>query len=132
MMTRWSLARCEGYGPSAEPLTSASAARRGQGVTGFSFDAGSATAAYGSSLTWMSRFSFSFALLALLLGLFMGSVLGSLLAQIFGMEFLDRPLFADSIQVAKDFYFLQRLEIKLTPAGLIGLAAAGWFLYKKL
>ncbi len=98
----------------------------------FSFDAGSAAAAYGSSLTWMSRFSFSFALLALFLGLFMGSVLGSLLAEVFGMEFLDKPLFADSILLAKDFYVLQRLEIKLTPAGLLGLAAAGWFLYKKL
>ncbi|MBL8021600.1 MAG: hypothetical protein JNM27_18155 [Leptospirales bacterium] len=80
----------------------------------------------------MGRFSFSFAILALILGLLMGSVLGSLLQQVFGLEFLNKPLFADNIVLAKDFYAIQRLEIRLTGAGLLGLAAAGWFLYKKL
>jgi len=80
----------------------------------------------------VSRFSFSFAILALILGLFMGSVLGSLFQQVFGLSFLNKPLFADSIVLAKDFYALQRLEIRLTPAGLLGLIASGWFLYKKL
>ncbi len=80
----------------------------------------------------MSRFSFSFAALALILGFFMGSVLGSLLKQVFGLSFLDAPLFSDSLVVAKDFYAIKRLEIRLTAAGLFGLIAAGWFLYKKL
>ncbi len=80
----------------------------------------------------MVKYSISFVLLVLFLGLMIGTVAGSLLEQIFGLGFLNLPLFGDEpLTLIKDFYFITKLEIQLTPGGLLGFAVAAYVLYRK-
>lgn len=80
----------------------------------------------------MVKYSISFVILVLLLGLLIGSVMGSLLEQIFGLALLNYPLFgAEPLSLIEDFYFIKRLDIQLTPGGLLGLAITAAVLYRK-
>lgn len=79
----------------------------------------------------MEKISISFAIIVLLLGLLIGAVTGSLLHQIFGLEILNRSLLEHPVPVAENFYVFSRLELQLTPAGLLGFVAAAYLLYKK-
>jgi uncharacterized membrane-anchored protein len=80
----------------------------------------------------MVKYSISFVLLVLFMGLLIGTVAGSLLQQIFGLDFLNRALFGDGpLTLIEDFYFITKLEIQLTPGGLVGFATAAYVLYRK-
>lgn len=80
----------------------------------------------------MVKYSISFVLFALFLGLMIGTVAGSLLEQIFGLGFLNWPVFGDGpLTLIKDFYFITTLEIQLTPGGLIGFGISAYVLYRK-
>jgi len=79
----------------------------------------------------MGKYSFTFVLFVLILGLFIGAVFGSLVHQVFGLEFLNRPIFSNPLKIAEDFYIIKKLELQLTPASILGLVVAGWFLYKR-
>jgi hypothetical protein len=79
----------------------------------------------------MEKMSISFVFVTLILGLFLGTVMGSLLSQVFGMDFLNRSIFGQSITMAENFYVFKRLDITITPASLIGLILTIVFLYKK-
>ena len=79
----------------------------------------------------MGKHSISFIVLVLIFGLFIGTVGGSLIEGIFGLEFLNRPLFGGSLKVAEDFYVIKNLELRLTPAGLMGFVIVAWLLYRR-
>ncbi|MDH5655467.1 MAG: hypothetical protein OEZ34_06135 [Spirochaetia bacterium] len=79
----------------------------------------------------MDRYSISFIFVVLILGFMIGTVSGSLLDQIFGLSVLNQSLFGESYQLINNFYLIKRLDVKLTPAGLIGLGISIWLLYKK-
>ena len=72
--------------------------------------------------------SISFVLIVLLGGLLIGAVLGSLLNQIFGLRFLNQDLFQIEIS---EFYVIKQFALVPTVASLLGLFAAGWFLFRK-
>ena len=65
------------------------------------------------------------------MGLLIGTVSGSILEQVFGLGVLNQPLMDTSYGLIEDFYLINRLDIRLTPAGLLGLIATVWLLYKK-
>ncbi len=79
----------------------------------------------------MGKYSISFVLIILIFGLFTGAVFGSLLEQVFGIGFLNIEIFSSPVKIAENFYILKNLELQLTPASLLGLVVAGWFLYKR-
>lgn len=80
----------------------------------------------------MVRYSISFVLLVLFLGLMIGTVAGSLLEQIFGLGVLNYALFPNGpLTLIEDFYFITKLEIQLTPGGLLGSGIAAYVLYRK-
>ncbi len=79
----------------------------------------------------MEKPSISFVLVVLILGFFLGTVIGSLLAQVFGFEFLNLSVTGGAVRVAENFYVFDRLDLMITPAGIIGLLVAIFFLYKK-
>lgn len=74
--------------------------------------------------------SISFIILVLLLGLLIGAVTGSLVSRIFGLEFINRPLFSTPLHVAENFYIIKNLELQPTPASLLGFVIAVWLLYR--
>lgn len=79
----------------------------------------------------MENFSISFVVLTLIIGLWIGTVTGSLLARVFGIGFLDMPLFGDSITLIRNFYLIERLDLRITPAALLGFAVTAILLYRK-
>jgi len=79
----------------------------------------------------MERHSISFVIVVLILGLLIGTVSGSLLEQVFGLDVLNQPLLDTSHGLIESFYLINRLDIRLTPAGLIGLIITIWLLFKK-
>ncbi len=78
----------------------------------------------------MGKYSISFIILVVILGVFIATVLGSLLSQVFGLDFLNYSIFGRGLKVAEDFYILKTLELRITPAGLLGLVLTGWLLYR--
>jgi predicted membrane chloride channel (bestrophin family) len=78
----------------------------------------------------MDRYSISFVLVVLILGWFAGSVVGSFLDQMLQARLFDISLTGSWLRI-ENFYLIQILELRLTPAGLLGLVLAGVFLYKK-
>jgi hypothetical protein len=74
----------------------------------------------------------SFVILAVFIGIMIGSVAGSLLSQIFGFDFLDRSLFAESITIIHDFYFLQKVSIRLSAGSLLGFFITLILIYRKI
>ena len=78
----------------------------------------------------MDRYSISFVLVVLILGWFAGSVVGSFLDQMLQARLFDISLTGSWLRI-ENFYLIQILELRLTPAGLLGLVLAGSFLYKK-
>lgn len=78
----------------------------------------------------MGKFSISFVLVVLFLGAFAGSVIGSLLDQMLQLELFDYNLTDGWLRI-ESFYLIQILEVRLTPASLLGLVLTGVFLYKK-
>jgi hypothetical protein len=79
----------------------------------------------------MGKYSIGFVVLVLVFGMFLGAALGSLLQQVFGFGWLNQDLFSSPVEMVRDFYIIERLEVQLTPGSLLGLIAAGWILYKK-
>ena len=79
----------------------------------------------------MERHSISFVIVVLFLGLLIGTVSGSLLEQVFGLNVLNQSLLETSDGLINDFYLINRLDIRFTPAGLMGLLLTIWLLYKK-
>lgn len=78
----------------------------------------------------MDKYPIGFVLLVLFLGLFIGTVMGSLLQQVFGFTWLNVSLVKEGYAIVEDFYFLQRLEIQITPGSIIGFLVAAWYLYR--
>ena len=79
----------------------------------------------------MDKISISFVILALTLGLWIGGVAGSLLHRVFGLEILDVSLFGDSLNLISNFYLITRLEVRITPAAVLGFIITAILLYKK-
>jgi len=79
----------------------------------------------------MRRYSISFVLIVLILSMLIGAVAGSLLSQVFGLEFLDWHILPSSFKIVRDFYIIKNIELQLTPASLLGLVIAVWFLIKR-
>ena len=81
-------------------------------------------------LTRMGKYSLGFVILVLVLSLFMGAVTGSLLSHIFGFEFLNHPISGEPLELVRNFYLIEKLVVRLTPAALLAACVAGWFLYR--
>jgi predicted membrane chloride channel (bestrophin family) len=78
----------------------------------------------------MKKHSISFVILLLLLSGFLGAIMGSLLETVFGLSFLNYELLPKNGIEIEDFYILKKLNLQLTPATLIGIMIAIYFLYK--
>ncbi len=73
----------------------------------------------------------SFAIVTLFLGVMIGSAGGSLLSRVFGFHFLDQALFAESVTIITDFYFLSKVSVRITPGAIAGFLITAVILYRK-
>lgn len=79
----------------------------------------------------MDKLSISFIVVALVLGSMIGAVAGSLLAQVFGLDILNSSIMGEYSPVLEDFYIVESLQIRVTPAALLGFIITVALLYKK-
>jgi predicted membrane chloride channel (bestrophin family) len=79
----------------------------------------------------MEKYSISFTVLVLVLGLLIGSVAGSLIEQVFGFPYVNMAIPERGIRLVNQFYLIENLTLKLTPASIVGFMLTIWLVYRK-